>query len=70
MTEELKETKPQQISQADIQKALTAMHHGLLNMQARLDDHEKVIEQLITGMTNLAEAYAPQKGFRTPKKDS
>lgn len=71
MTEEIKkedEFQPKQISQADVQKALTAMHHGLLNMQARLDDHEKVIEKLIVALNNLAEASAPTKGFRQPSK--
>jgi hypothetical protein len=64
MTEEVKD-----LTNEEIRKALTAMHHGLLNMQARLDDHEKVIEKLISGLNNMAEAYAPTKGFRTPPKD-
>jgi hypothetical protein len=59
MAEELKELKIDQVKEA-----LQAMHKGLIGMQARLDDHEKVLEQLITGMNNLAEAFAPQKGFR------
>lgn len=62
MSEEVKE-----LTQEELRKALTAMHHGLLTMQARLDDHEKVIEKLITGMSNIAETMAPQKGFRPPK---
>ena len=64
MAEELKE-----LTMDQVKEALQAMHKGLLGMQARLDDHEKVIEKLIIGMNNLAEAFAPQKGFRQ-KKDS
>jgi hypothetical protein len=63
MTEET----PKQISQADIQKALGAMHHGLMSMQARLDDHEKVIEKLLIVMQGLTEGKVPD-GFRQPKK--
>jgi len=63
MAEELKE-----LTMDQVKEALQAMHKGLIGMQARLDDHEKVLEQLITGMNNLAEAFAPQKGFRTQKK--
>lgn len=65
MAEELKE-----LTMDQVKEALQAMHKGLLGMQARLDDHEKVIEKLITGMNNLAEVMAPQKGFRQNKKDS
>ena len=67
MTEETKELPP--LTDAQLREALTKMHHGLIIMQERLDDHEKVIEQLITGMSNIAETMAPSKGFRTPKKD-
>lgn len=77
MTEETKtvatatvETTPTPLTDAQLREALTKMHIGLVTMQARLDDHEKVIEKLITGMSNIAETMAPQKGFRTPKKDS
>ena len=66
MTEE---KKLPDLTNEQIREALTKMHHGLIIMQERLDDHEKVIEQLITGMSNIAETMAPQKGFRTPKKD-
>lgn len=61
MTEEVKE-----LSQDDIRKALTAMHHGLLNMQERLDDHEKVLERLMIVMENLTSGKVPD-GFRQPK---
>lgn len=66
MTEEKKEIQP--LDPVELRKALTAMHHGLLNMQARLDDHEKVIEKLIVALNNMAEASAPKNGFRTPSK--
>ena len=55
---------PTPLTDAQLREALTKMHHGLVIMQDRLDDHEKVIEKLITGMTNIAETMAPQKGFR------
>lgn len=51
----------------ELRKALTAMHHGLLNMQERLDDHEKVIEKLLIVMQGLTEGQVPA-GFRQPKK--
>jgi hypothetical protein len=57
-----KELTPEQL-----REALTAMHHGLLNMQARLDDHEKVIEKLMLVMQNLTAGQVPD-GFRQPKK--
>jgi hypothetical protein len=63
MTEE----KPKAISQAEIQKALKAMHVGLLNMQARLDDHEQVIEKLMLVVQDLTSGQVPN-GFRQPKK--
>ena len=56
-----------ELSNEEIRKALTAMHHGLLNMQARLDDHEKVIEKLLIVMQGLTEGQVPD-GFRQPKK--
>ena len=68
MTEDKKELTP--LTDAQLREALTKMHVGLVTMQARLDDHEKVIEKLITGMSNIAEMYAPQKGFRQQKKDN
>lgn len=61
-----KEVTP--LTDAQLREALTKMHVGLVTMQARLDDHEKVIEKLIASLTNLAEASAPTHGFRTPKK--
>lgn len=62
-TEESKEVK--ELSQEEIRKALTAMHHGLLNMQGRLDDHEKVIEKLLLVMQELTAGKVPD-GFRQP----
>jgi hypothetical protein len=56
-----------ELSNEEIRKALTAMHHGLLNMQERLDDHEKVIEKLMLVMQNLTAGQVPN-GFRQPKK--
>ncbi len=61
MTEQVKE-----LSQEELRKALTAMHHGLLNMQERLDDHEKVIEKLMLVMQDLTSGKVPN-GFRQPK---
>lgn len=58
------EQKP--IEPAELRKALTAMHHGLLNMQARLDDHEKVIETMMLALENLTSGHVP-KGFKQPK---
>lgn len=55
------------LSNEEIRKALTAMHHGLLNMQERLDDHEKVIEKLMLVMQGLTDGKVPN-GFRQPKK--
>ena len=54
------------LTDADLLKSLTAMHHGLLNMQARLDDHERVIEKLLLVMQGLTEGQVPN-GFRQPK---
>ena len=51
----------------ELRKALTAMHHGLMNMQARLDDHEKVIEKLLIVMQDLTAGKVPD-GFIQPKK--
>jgi hypothetical protein len=55
----------EEMSNEDIRKALTAMHHGLLGMQARLDDHEKVLEKLMLVMQNLTSGQVPD-GFRQP----
>ena len=60
MTEQVKE-----ITQEELRKALSAMHVGLVNMQARLDDHEKVLEKLIMAMDNLSTTAVPN-GFRQP----
>jgi hypothetical protein len=51
----------------ELRKALQAMHHGLLNMQERLDDHEKVIEKLMLVLQGLTEGQVPN-GFRQPPK--
>lgn len=57
------------LTDADLRKTLTAMHHGILSLQERLDDHEKVIEQLMLVMQNLTAGQVPN-GFRQPKKGS
>jgi hypothetical protein len=62
---EVIEQKP--LDPEEIRKALTAMHHGLLSMQARLDDHEKVLEKLMLVMQNMTSGQVPD-GFRQPKK--
>lgn len=59
------EQKP--LDPAELRKALTAMHHGILNLQQRVDDHEKVLEQLMLVMQNLTAGQVP-KGFRQPPK--
>ena len=55
------------LTDAQLHEALTAMHHGLLNMQARLDDHEKVIEKFLIVMQDLTAGKVPD-GFRQPPK--
>ena len=40
-----------------IESSLKAMHEGLLGMQARLDDHQKVIEQLMLVMQYTTASY-------------
>ena len=62
MSEELKELTNEQI-----REALTKMHHGLIIMQQRLDDHEKVIEKLMLVMQDMTSGQVPN-GFRQPKK--
>ena len=57
----------QELTQEQIKQALTAMHYGLLNMQERLDDHEKVLEKLLIVMQDLTAGKVPD-GFRQPKK--
>lgn len=63
----LDEVKQLELTNEELRKALSAMHHGLLGMQARLDDHQKVIEQLMMVMQNLTAGQVPN-GFRQPKK--
>lgn len=55
------------ITDAELRTALSAMHNGLLTMQARLDDHEKVLEKLLLVMQELTAGQVPD-GFRQPKK--
>jgi hypothetical protein len=55
------------MTEDQIEMALKAMHQGLLGMQARLDDHEKVIEKLMIVMQDLTAGQVPD-GFRQPKK--
>jgi hypothetical protein len=53
----------------ELRAAMVAQHQGLINMQARLDDHEKVIEKLMLVMQHLTEGQVPN-GFRQPKQAS
>jgi hypothetical protein len=55
------------LTDAQLQETLTAMHRGLLTMQARLDDHEKVLEKLMLVMQDLTVGQVPN-GFRQPKQ--
>jgi hypothetical protein len=55
------------MTEEQIETTLKAMHEGLLSMQARLDDHQKVIEQMMLVMQNLTAGQVPD-GFRQPKK--
>jgi len=55
------------MTEEQIETTLKAMHEGLLSMQARLDDHQKVIEQMMLVMQNLTAGQVPN-GFRQPKK--
>ena len=64
MTEAI-EHKP--LDPEELRKALSAMHHGLIGMQTRLDDHEKVLKQLMLVMQDLTAGQVPN-GFRQPKK--
>lgn len=50
----------------ELEKAAREMHKGLINMQARLDDHEKVLEKLLLVMQDLTAGQVPN-GFRQPK---
>ena len=51
----------------ELEKAAREMHKGLIIMQDRLDDHEKVLEQLMLVMQNMTAGQVPN-GFRQPKK--
>lgn len=64
MTQETTTTTPT-FTPEELHETLSAMHKGLIGMQARLDDHEKVLEKLITAMDNLASTAVPN-GFRQP----
>lgn len=55
------------LTDAELRKVLTAMHHGLINMQDRLDDHEKVLEKLMIVLQDLTAGKVPD-GFRQPPK--
>jgi hypothetical protein len=55
------------MTEEQIETALSAMHKGLITMQARLDDHEKVLEKLMLVMQELTAGHVPN-GFRQPKK--
>lgn len=61
------EKKLPKLTDAQLREALTKMHHGLIIMQERLDDHEKVLEQLMLVMQNLTAGQVPN-GFRQPSK--
>ena len=54
------------LTDAQLREALTKMHVGLVAMQARLDDHEKVLEKLLMVMDNLAATSVVPNGFRQP----
>jgi hypothetical protein len=58
----------EELTQEQIREALMAMHKGLVTMQARLDDHQQVLEKLMLVMQNLTAGQVPN-GFRQPKKD-
>jgi hypothetical protein len=55
------------LTDAQLHATLSAMHHGLIAMQARLDDHEKVLEKLMLVMQELTVGQVPN-GFRQPKQ--
>jgi hypothetical protein len=61
MTEEVKD-----MTNEELRKVLSAMHQGLIGMQDRLDDHEKVLEKLMLVMQDLTTGQVPN-GFRQPK---
>ena len=53
------------LTDAQLREALTKMHVGLVNMQERLDDHEKVLEKMMLVMQELTVGQVPN-GFRQP----
>ena len=55
------------MTEEQIETALKAMHYGILNLQERLDDHERVIETVMMALQNLTSGQVPD-GFRQPKK--
>jgi hypothetical protein len=55
------------ITEAELRETLSAMHHGILILQDRLDDHEKVLEKLMLVMQELTSGQVPN-GFRQPPK--
>jgi len=55
------------LTDAELHKVLSAMHHGLIAMQDRLDDHEKVLEKVMLVLQDLTAGQVPN-GFRQPKK--
>jgi len=64
---EAEEVKQLELTNEELRKALTAMHYGILNLQERLDDHERVIETVMMALQNLTSGQVPD-GFRQPKK--
>lgn len=58
----------EELTQEQLKATLAAMHKGLITMQARLDDHQQVLEKLMLVMQNLTAGQVPN-GFRQPKKD-
>jgi hypothetical protein len=55
------------ITEAELRETLSAMHHGILILQDRIDDHEKVLEKLLLVMQELTAGQVPN-GFRQPPK--
>ena len=53
------------LTDAQLREALTKMHVGLVTLQERLDDHERVIEKLLLVMQELTTGQVPN-GFRQP----
>ena len=55
------------ITDAQLRETLTAMHHGIIILQQRIDDHEKVIEKMMLVIESLTSGRLPD-GFRQPPK--